>query len=161
MKLKLLFLFIASSSQFIIAQDPTPTVEYQEIKTKYLPYNNPMQAWSLSSTDIAAGDTTLLIPVELQLDSFERDMMLSIANIYGTHVQALKAQVNNEPVEAERLINESLTASRDLLDEYPEIRGNARFAQLSRAVVAEYRNFYGISADVKYHFDCFAAASDN
>ena len=62
--------------------------------------------------------TVLLIPVELQLDSFERDMMLSIANIYGTHVQALKAQVNNEPVEAERLINESLTASQDLLDDY-------------------------------------------
>ena len=89
-------------------------------------------------------DTTELIPMELQLDSFERDMMLRIANIYSTHVQALKAQVNNEPVEAERLINESLTASQELLDEYPEIRSNARFAQLSRAVVAEYRTFYGI-----------------
>ena len=131
----------------LLAQDAPPTVEYQEIKTKYLPYHNPMQAWSLFSTDVAAGDTTELIPMELQLDSFERDMMLRIANIYSTHVQALKAQVNNEPVEAERLINESLTASQDMLDEYPEIRSNTRFAQLSRAVVGEYRAFYGITEE--------------
>ena len=147
MKLKLLFLFFIGSYQYIIAQDAPPTVEYQEIKTKYLPYHNPMQAWSLSSTDIAAGDITELIPMELQLDSFEQDMMLHIANIYGTHVQALKEQVNKEPVEAERLINESLAASQDLLVEYPEIRSNTRFAQLSRAVVGEYRNFYGISEE--------------
>ena len=92
-----------------------------------------MQAWA-SSNGPSVNDTTDLIPIELQLDSFERDMMLRIANIYGTHVQALKAQVNNEPVEAERLINESLAASQELLDEYPEIRSNARFTQLSRAV---------------------------
>ncbi len=59
MKLKLLFLFFIGSYQYIIAQDAPPTVEYQEIKTKYLPYHNPMQAWSLSSTDIAAGDNRI------------------------------------------------------------------------------------------------------
>ncbi len=144
------------NTSIVHAQEAPPTVEYQEIKTKYLPYNNPMQAWSSSTTDIAAGDTTELIPVELTLDSFERDMMLRIANIYGTHVQALKAQVNNEPVEAEHLINESLTASQDLLDEYPEMRSNARFAQLSRAVVAEYRNFYGISEEEQAQGEIFA-----
>ncbi len=155
----ILVLLIALSwgnTSIVHAQEAPPTVEYQEIKTKYLPYNNPMQAWSSSTTDIAAGDTTELIPVELTLDSFERDMMLRIANIYGTHVQALKAQVNNEPVEAERLINESLTASQDLLDEYPEMRSNARFAQLSRAVVAEYRNFYGISEEEQAQGEIFA-----
>jgi len=145
--LMLLMVLSWGNTSTVHAQEASPTVEYQEIKTKYLPYNNPMQAWSSSTTDIAAGDTTELIPLELQLDSFERDMMLRIANIYGTHVQALKAQVNNEPVEAERLINESVEASQDLLDEYPEMRTNARFAQLSRAVVAEYRNFYGISEE--------------
>ncbi len=142
-----LFVFSWVQLPILLAQEAPPTVQYQEIKTKYLPYNNPMQAWSSPTTDLAVGDTTDLIPVELQLDSFERDMMLRIANIYGTHVQALKAQVNNEPVEAERLINESLTASQDLLDEYPEIRSNTRFAQLSRAIVGEYRAFYGISED--------------
>ena len=155
LKIKTLFFSVAmlvsmlwlGVSPNLLAQDAPPTVEYQEIKTKYLPYHNPMQAWSLFSTDVAAGDTTELIPMELQLDSFERDMMLRIANIYSTHVQALKAQVNNEPVEAERLINESLTASQDMLDEYPEIRSNTRFAQLSRAVVGEYRAFYGITEE--------------
>lgn len=155
LKIKTLFFSVAmlvsmlwlGVSPNLLAQDPTPTIEYQEIKTKYLPYHNPMQAWSLFSTDVAAGDTTELIPMELQLDSFERDMMLRIANIYSTHVQALKAQVNNEPVEAERLINASLTASQDMLDEYPEIRSNTRFAQLSRAVVGEYRAFYGITEE--------------
>jgi membrane-bound lytic murein transglycosylase D len=155
LKIKTLFFSVAmlvsmlwlGVSPNLLAQDAPPTVEYQEIKTKYLPYHNPMQAWSLFSTDVAAGDTTELIPMELQLDSFERDMMLRIANIYSTHVQALKAQVNNEPVEAERLINASLTASQDMLDEYPEIRSNTRFAQLSRAVVGEYRAFYGITEE--------------
>lgn len=140
------FILLWGITPVLFAQEAPPTIEYQEIKTKYLPYNNPMQAWA-SYTDPSVNDTTDLIPIELQLDSFERDMMLRIANIYGTHVQALKAQVNNEPVEAERLINESLTASQELLDEYPEIRSNARFTQLSRAVVAEYRTFYGISEE--------------
>ena len=143
----ILMVLSLGNTSIVHAQEAPPTVEYQEIKTKYLPYNNPMQAWSSTSTDIAAGDTTELIPVELQMDSFERDMMLRIANIYASHVQALKAQVNNEPVEAERLINESLAASQDLLDEYPEIRSNTRFAQLSRAVVGEYRAFYGITEE--------------
>ena len=140
------FILLWGITPILFAQEAPPTVEYQEIKTKYLPYNNPMQAWA-TSTGPSVNDTTDLIPIELQLDSFERDMMLRIANIYGTHVQALKAQVNNEPVEAERLINESLTASQVLLDEYPEIRSNTRFMQLSRAVVAEYRTFYGISEE--------------
>ena len=34
-----------------------------------------------------------------------------------------------------------------MLDEYPEIRSNTRFAQLSRAVVGEYRAFYGITEE--------------
>ena len=156
----LVFTFLLGITPDLFAQEAPPTIEYQEIKTKYLPYNNPMQAWA-SSTGPSVNDTTDLIPIELQLDSFERDMMLRIANIYGTHVQALKAQVNNEPVEAERLINESLTASQELLDEYPEIRSNARFTQLSRAVVAEYRTFYGISEEEdQAHGEIFAIQED-
>ena len=95
------FILLWGITPILFAQEAPPTVEYQEIKTKYLPYNNPMQAWA-TSTGPSVNDTTDLIPIELQLDSFERDMMLRIANIYGTHVQALKAQVNNEPVEAAR-----------------------------------------------------------
>ena len=156
----LVFTLLLGITPDLFAQEAPPTIEYQEIKTKYLPYNNPMQAWA-SSTGPSVNDTTDLIPIELQLDSFERDMMLRIANIYGTHVQALKAQVNNEPVEAERLINESLTASQELLDEYPEIRSNARFTQLSRAVVAEYRTFYGISEEEdQAHGEIFAIQED-
>lgn len=151
MRLKSISLLICSVPFFIVtnpkalrAQDAPPTVEYQEIKTKYLPYTNPMQAWS-SELNPEGLDTTDTEVVRLQLDSFERDIMLQIANIYMSHVQALKAQVNNEPVEAERLINESVEASQDLLDQYPELRSNTRFAQLSRAVVGEYRSFYGIT----------------
>jgi len=156
----LVFTLLWGITPVLFAQEAPPTIEYQEIKTKYLPYNNPMQAWA-SSTGPSVKDTTDLIPIELQLDSFERDMMLRIANIYGTHVQALKAQVNNEPVEAERLINESLTASQELLDEYPEIRSNARFTQLSRAVVAEYRTFYGVSEEEdQAQGDIFAIQED-
>tara|TARA_B100000575_G_scaffold294661_1_gene312827 strand:- start:2546 stop:4579 length:2034 start_codon:yes stop_codon:yes gene_type:complete len=156
----LVFTLLWGITPVLFAQEAPPTIEYQEIKTKYLPYNNPMQAWA-SSTGPSVKDTTDLIPIELQLDSFERDMMLRIANIYGTHVQALKAQVNNEPVEAERLINESLTASQELLDEYPEIRSNARFTQLSRAVVAEYRSFYGVSEEEdQAQGDIFAIQED-
>ena len=156
----LVFTLLWGITPVLFAQEAPPTIEYQEIKTKYLPYNNPMQAWA-SSNGPSVNDTTDLIPIELQLDSFERDMMLRIANIYGTHVQALKAQVNNEPVEAERLINESLAASQELLDEYPEIRSNARFTQLSRAVVAEYRNFYGISEEEdQAHGEIFAIQED-
>ena len=151
MRFKSIFILISSLSLILLttfddllAQDAPPTVQYQKIKTKYLPYTNPMQAWS-NELNQEVADTNDLDVIRLQLDSFERDVMLQIANIYMTHVQALKAQVNNEPVEAERLINESVEASQDLLDQYPELRSNSRFAQLSRAVVGEYRGFYGIT----------------
>jgi hypothetical protein len=67
--LMLLMVLSWGNTSTVHAQEAPPTVEYQEIKTKYLPYNNPMQAWS-STVDPSIIDTTDLIPVELQLDSF-------------------------------------------------------------------------------------------
>ena len=48
----LVFTFLLGITPDLFAQEAPPTIEYQEIKTKYLPYNNPMQAWA-SSTDVA------------------------------------------------------------------------------------------------------------
>lgn len=129
--------FFVISCSVAVAQDTTATIKGKEMPLRLLPYTNPMQGVEASSAKQE--------PAFTELDSFQKDVMSRIADIYRIHLKALDAQVNNNPIKAETYINDAVDASQELLDQYPEIRSDRRFAELSRAVVSEYRNFYGIT----------------
>ena len=120
------------------AQDTIPSLEQQKLPLRLLPYTNPMQG-------VDENDARQNTPVVQELDSFQKDVMTRVADIYQIHINSIRAQVNNNPIQAETFINDAVDASQALLDDYPEIKSDRRFAELSRIVVGEYRNFYGIT----------------
>ena len=129
--------FCVSATTLVFAQDSTAVLEGKDMPLRLLPYTNPMQGVEADESDQT--------PSFSELDSFQKDIMSRIADIYRLHVLSLESQVNNNPIEAETHINDAVSMSQELLDEYPEIRSDRRFAELSRAVVGEYRTFYGIT----------------
>ncbi len=119
------------------AQDSTQVIK-NDMPQRLLPYNNPMEKNS-------GLEESPLQPALIQLDSFQKDVMSRISDIYHIHILSLEAQVDDNPIQAEEHINDAIQASQQLLDDYPEIRNDRRFAELSRIVVSEYRSFYGIT----------------
>ena len=119
-------------------QDSTVTIKIDDMPLRFLDYQNPMQG-------IGDEEGLRKQPAMQELDGFQIDVMSRIANIYKIHVRALEAQVANDPLEAENQINNALSSTQNLLDEYPEISGDRRFNELYRSVISEYREFYGIS----------------
>ncbi|GAB5408053.1 MAG: hypothetical protein BalsKO_04180 [Balneolaceae bacterium] len=126
------------SSGVLQAQDSTVTIKDKEMPLRLLPYANPMQG-------VVQDESLTETPVLTELDSFQKDIISRISDIYRLYVLALDAQVDQDAIQTETYINDAVAASQDLLDDYPEIRSDRRFAELSRAVVGEYRNFYGIT----------------
>ena len=121
-------------------QDTTNNITLEEtpISVKLLPYNNPM----VSGDEDFAPDKRRQ---KQKLDDFQRDVMSRIANIYRTHVNAIEAQVQDDPLSAEKHITDALNALQTLLDTYPEVQSDRRFSELYRSVMTEYREFYGIT----------------
>lgn len=122
----------------IYAQDTTSTIDLKDMPLRLLDYQSPLQA-------VTGGDGLDEQPAMQELDNFQKDIMSRISDIYRIHINAMEAQVNNDPLEAETNINDALTATQGLLDDYPEISGDRRFTELYRSVIAEYRQFYGIT----------------
>lgn len=124
---------------FAQQQDSTQKIQLEEkpLPAKLLPYNNPM----ITEDDEFARDG---MPAEQRLDDFQKDVMRRIADIYRTHVNAIEAQVQDDPLSAERHITDALNALQSLLDTYPEVQSDRRFSELYRSVMTEYREFYGI-----------------
>ncbi|NGP89326.1 LysM peptidoglycan-binding domain-containing protein [Fodinibius halophilus] len=122
-----------------IAQQDTTKIQLEEIdfSPKLLPYDNPM---------VAEDDefSTSAEPTKQKLDNFEKDVMRRISDIYRTHVNAVEAQVQDDPLSAEKHIKDALNSLQALLDTYPEVQSNPRFSELYRSVMTEYREFYGI-----------------
>ncbi len=138
-KFKLAVFGIAFLSTGLIAQDST-IVPKENMPERLLPYENPMEKnQNNSNSDLQ--------PALIQLDSFQKDILSRVSDIYHIHILSLEAQVADNPIQAEKHINDAIQASQQLLDDYPEIRNDRRFAELSRIVVSEYRNFYGITED--------------
>ena len=136
---KTLFTFITVSlfSTGLFAQDTTAVIK-EVMPQRLLPYENPMEKnQALQDNDLQ--------PALIQLDSFQKDILSRVSDIYHIHILSLEAQVADNPIQAEKHINDAIQASQQLLDDYPEIRNDRRFAELSRIVVSEYRNFYGIT----------------
>lgn len=128
-----ILLYTASLS----AQDST-IIKAEEMPLRLLPVTNPLQNKLLEVEPTHD-------PVVVELDAFQKDIVRRITDIYQIHVLSLESQLENNPLEAETHINDAVNASQALLDDYPEIRSDRRFAELSRVVVSEYRQFYGIS----------------
>ncbi|MFH5830886.1 LysM peptidoglycan-binding domain-containing protein [Halalkalibaculum sp. DA3122] len=121
------------------AQNRDSEVELEEVPIgkKLLPYNNPLQPVEMDFGD--AGE-----PEARELDEFQKEIMNRIAGIYRLHVNAIEAQINNDPVNTEKNINNALSSIQSLLDEFPEVQSDKRFNELYRSVMTEYREFYGI-----------------
>ena len=105
---------------------------------RLLPYENPMEKKPTLHDNKSQ-------PALVDLDNFQKDVIRRVSDIYHIHILSLEAQVTENPIKAEKHINDAIQASQQLLDDYPEIRTDRRFAELSRIVVGEYRNFYGIT----------------
>lgn len=133
-------IFLVSGVIRAQAQDSTVSIPVREMPQVMLPYANPMDKPE-------AVETEKQEPNFVQLDAFQKDVLSRISDIYHLYVLGLEAQVNDDPVTAETHINDAVNASQQLLDDYPEVRSDRRFAELSRVVVSEYRNFYGITED--------------
>ncbi len=121
----------------LVAQDST-LIKIEQMPVRLLPVNNPMGAKGLDDQQIQE-------PTNVVLDSFQKDILRRISDIYQIHLVSLEALIGDDFIEAETNINDAVNASQALLDDYPEIRTDRRFAELSRTIVSEYRNFYGIT----------------
>ncbi len=120
-----------------LAQDST-IIKTEKMPLRLLPVPNPLEDKTIDQEPIKD-------PVVQELDSFQKDIIRRIADIYQLHVLSLESQLDEKPLDAETHINDAVNASQTLLDDYPELRSDRRFIELSRAVIAEYRQFYGIS----------------
>jgi len=137
--LLLILIFIVGLKPGFAQQQDSTTIELKEIPiaTKPLPYNNPMVS---DEDDFAPHDR----PVKKKLDDFQKDVMRRIADIYRIQVNAIEAQVQDDPLSAEKHITDALNALQNLLDTYPEVQSDPRFSELYRSVMTEYRQFYGV-----------------
>jgi membrane-bound lytic murein transglycosylase D len=125
-------------SPVIFAQDSTATADKEDMPLRLLDYASPMGQMN-------AGEGVEEQPAFTELDNFQKDILSRVSDIYRIHVNAMEAQVNNDPLEAEIQINDALAATQGLMDDYPEISSDRRFTELYRTVIAEYRQFYGIA----------------
>lgn len=123
-----------SEQEIMIEETPMPV--------KLLPYNNPM----VSGDDDFSVDKSA---PKTKLDNFQKDIMRQIADIYRIHVNAIEAQIQDDPLSAETHITDALNAMQHLLDTYPEVQSNKRFSELYRSVMTEYREFYGVEDSSK------------
>ncbi len=121
----------------VFAQDST-LIKTEKMPLRLLTVPNPLENKVIESKPERD-------PITIELDSFQKDILRRITDIYQLHVLSLESQLDDNPLEAETHINDAVNASQALLDDYPELRSDRRFVELSRAVISEYRQFYGIS----------------
>jgi len=117
-------------------------LEKAPLPAKYLPYNNPMVKEGNDFVPNNHGG-------KQKLDDFQKDIMQQIADIYEMQVKAIKAEVGDDPLHAEKHITNAINSLQDLLDTYPEVQSDRRFSELYRSVMTEYRKFYGIKDSSK------------
>lgn len=144
-KLQVLIIIILITSitpSFAQEQDEDIRLEATPMPVKLLPYNNPM----IPEDDDFAVNKNF---DHNKLDDFQKDIMRRIADIYRIHVNAIEAQIQDDPLTAETRITDALNAMQNLLDTYPEVQSNKRFSELYRSVMTEYREFYGIEDSSK------------
>lgn len=147
--LSLAISFSASAQQ----ADSSIPVKLKEVPASpmLLPYNNPLQEEEVVSSESSMEEGTE------RSGDFGKNTMHHIAKIYRIHVQAIEAQLNDDPLQAEKHITDALNGLQDLLDEYPELESEQRFSELYRSVMTEYRKFYGVTeSEIQVEGEIFA-----
>ncbi len=134
-RLLLIILFLSFSLTAIKAQDTQ--IEEVPVQKRLLPFNNPIGFEESEDNNITDD--------RKPMGQLEKEQLNRISDVYRMHVLTIDAQINDELVQAESYINDALVAIQALMDDYPEIENDRRFAELYRTVMAEYREFYGIS----------------
>ncbi len=137
MKHTVLLLLLFFICQTVFAQNQAQNQEI-DIPVRLLPYSNPL-------TD--GGEQQVILEMDLDIEQTElnREVLRRISDAYRLQVLALDAQVQGDLVQAEHYINQSFGAIQSLMDDFPEVQGNRRFAELYRSVMAEHSEFYGIA----------------
>lgn len=135
MKFITIALLLLFSSQYVSAQSQTNKSDV-EVPVKLLPYANPLTE---------NPENVSMAEAPLQLEELDREILRKISDTYRLQVLAIDAQVQGDLVQAERYINEAFGAIQTLMEEYPEVQSNRRFAELYRSVMAEHGEFYGIT----------------
>ncbi|MCH8547260.1 MAG: LysM peptidoglycan-binding domain-containing protein [Balneolaceae bacterium] len=139
-------MLLCLSAQALFAQDRDQTDI--EVPAKLLPYSNPLTE---------TRDDTLVTQDPRVLDDLQKETLRRISDAYRLHVLSIDAQVQGDLVQAEHYINEAFGAIQSLMDDYPEVQNNRRFAELYRSVMAEHSEFYGITeARTETEGDIFA-----
>jgi len=133
--IRLLLAIILLSATAIQAQESK--IEEVPVQKRLLPFNNPIGFEDSEENNIT--------DERKPMGQLEKEQLNRISDVYRMHVLSIDAQINDELVQAESYINDALVAIQALMDDYPEIENDRRFAELYRTVMAEYREFYGIS----------------
>ncbi|MEX2436241.1 MAG: LysM peptidoglycan-binding domain-containing protein [Balneolaceae bacterium] len=100
-----------------------------------MPYSNPL----------TESDKTEVKQNPRVIGEMDKDMLRRIADVYRMHVLTIDAQLQDDLVQAESYLSDAFGAIQSLMDDYPEVQNNRRFAELYRSVMAEYQEFYGIT----------------
>ncbi|MEX2463108.1 MAG: LysM peptidoglycan-binding domain-containing protein, partial [Balneolaceae bacterium] len=132
----LLVLIISLAASVGFAQQNQSEKIEVEVPVKLLPYSNPLT----ETMDVSTNENSIASHTEMDIEVLRR-----ISNVYKRHVLAIDAQIQGDLVQAESYINESFAAIQSLMDDYPEIQNDRRFAELYRSVIAEHSEFYGIT----------------
>src|SRR5699024_5633399 len=116
-----------------------------DINSRELPANAGTMIHSIPFADYVdsskAGNTDdgNLLPEEDR-----KEVMQKVAGIYRVHLKAMEAQLDGDPVSAEKFIVRALNMLQNILNKYPEVQASNRFSEVYRTVMTEYRKFYGI-----------------
>lgn len=135
MKKTVLLLLLCMVASVVTAQEKDIELKKIDISPVLLSYPNPLTESDEELNLEAAHNEAVEVDPEF---------LRRISDVYKIHVLSIDAQVQGDLVEAENYINESFAAIQALMDDYPEIQNNRRFAELYRSVLAEHSEFYGI-----------------
>ena len=135
MKRSVLLLLTFFVVQALYAQNSN-RVDHIDIPVKLLPYSNPL-------TDTRQDEPREEIVAEKS--ELDKEILRRISDVYRIQVLAIDAQIQGDLVQAETYINQAFGSIQSLMDDYPEVQNNRRFAELYRTVMAEHSEFYGIT----------------
>ena len=130
----------------VIGQDEQ-ILETKPMPEVILPYENPIDQIRDQHRQAVASAREELDP----------ETASRIADIYELHLKGMRAQLQNNLVEAEDYIMQALNELQDIMEDMPEVQSHRKFTELYRTVMAEYQDFYGIDEPLnEVYGDIFA-----
>lgn len=143
-------LFLALGSCAAIAQDDA-ILETKPMPEVVLPFDNPIEHLTDQHRQLALSTAQEISP---QLSS-------RIADIYELHIRGMRAQINNDLVEAEEYIIKALEELQAMMEDAPEVQSHRKFTELYRTVMAGYQEFYGVDEPLNQSYgDIFAVRQE-